>query len=490
MLATFQPISSCSTYLRSDKNYKLSCDLRLRRRHINFFNSLKTVQSSILHRIGSNLGELRAFYRLLSNECLDMSDMINNHCQISPELLSGRHVLALGDGVSINLTSAYGRMNSTEQGKVGVLENNQTRGLMSQVILSIDAATSEVLGLSDIVLYNRAKREGKVEKHQARQLIYDQKESSKWSLSAQNAKVHLQGCQKLTYIFDRDSDRFETLQALARIPDTDFIIRTRENRMVIYQGEHLRVNQILEQLPIMGSYELDIKKLNHPIREGRARKQRKARKSTMEVRWFAIDQINAPSGISKKEKIVGPFYYLQVKERLEDVPQGEDPIEWTILTTHFIDSLKESQLIVHYYQQRWHIEQLFRVCKTQGFELESTQLESINAIMRLTIMTMAAACQIMQLNLAREHTTHKIDFVFDQQEQQVLSKLNEELEGRTKKSKNPNVNNQLSWARWVIARLGGWKGYQSQGPPGPITISRGFKEFQTYKKAWLLFASQ
>ena len=36
------------------------------------------------------------------------------------------------------------------------------------------------------------------------------------------------------------------------------------------------------------------------------------------------------------------------------------------------------------------------------------------------------------------------------------------MEGKTEKQKNQLPRNQLSWAAWVIARLGGWKGYQSQ----------------------------
>jgi len=40
----------------------------------------------------------------------------------------------------------------------------------------------------------------------------------------------------------------------------------------------------------------------------------------------------------------------------------------------------------------------------------------------------------------------------------------------------------LSWAAWVIARLGGWSGYASQRPPVPSTMSRGLKKFKTIKE--------
>ena len=61
------------------------------------------------------------------------------------------------------------------------------------------------------------------------------------------------------------------------------------------------------------------------------------------------------------------------------------------------------------------------------------------------------------------------------------------MEGKTEKQKNQLPRNQLSWAAWVIARLGGWKGYQSQPPPGPITMKRGLDKFATLLEAYRLF---
>ena len=57
---------------------------------------------------------------------------------------------------------------------------------------------------------------------------------------------------------------------------------------------------------------------------------------------------------------------------------------------------------------------------------------------------------------------------------------------KTEKQKNPHQAGMLSWAAWVIARLGGWKGYQSESPPGPITINDGWKRFKSIYEGWTL----
>jgi hypothetical protein len=89
----------------------------------------------------------------------------------------------------------------------------------------------------------------------------------------------------------------------------------------------------------------------------------------------------------------------------------------------------------------------------------------------------------MQLVNARENTETLISIAFDEKEVKLLEKVNAKFEGKTEKQKNPHPKDKLAFASWVIARLGGWKGYQKGRPPGPITMLNGLMRFQHYLEA-------
>ncbi len=58
--------------------------------------------------------------------------------------------------------------------------------------------------------------------------------------------------------------------------------------------------------------------------------------------------------------------------------------------------------------------------------------------------------------------------------------------GKTQKQKNPYKKSTLQYATWVIARLGGWKGYAKARKPGITTLWLGLKAFYQSFKGWEL----
>jgi hypothetical protein len=58
------------------------------------------------------------------------------------------------------------------------------------------------------------------------------------------------------------------------------------------------------------------------------------------------------------------------------------------------------------------------------------------------------------------------------------------LEGKTAKQKNPHQKCSLAWLAWIVARLGGWSGYQRYGPAGPKTMAAGWDKCIIMQQGW------
>ena len=107
------------------------------------------------------------------------------------------------------------------------------------------------------------------------------------------------------------------------------------------------------------------------------------------------------------------------------------------------------------------------------------------------VLAASAAVRTMQLTLARAgKTARPATDAFDQKEVEVLRHLQPTLEGKTGKQRNPDPLESLAWAAWIIARLGGWKGYACERKPGPITMLHGLKGFSSIHQGWSIARSE
>jgi hypothetical protein len=128
---------------------------------------------------------------------------------------------------------------------------------------------------------------------------------------------------------------------------------------------------------------------------------------------------------------------------------------------------------------------LFRLLKKQGYQIEDTQLESGWAIRKLLVLLLNSALRLMQLYLAYDvEESQSIEEVFDKEEIACLQTIQNKQLQNTPKTGNPFNAQKLSWASWIIARLGGWKGNGKQRKAGPIIIKRGLEKFEMIYEGW------
>ncbi|MEZ4991434.1 MAG: IS4 family transposase [Saprospiraceae bacterium] len=446
--------------------------------------SLVRKQKAVIQQLEDSSKQADQVYHFLSNPRVSQAELIKMNCSVKPEVLAGRHVLVIGDSTSFNLSKHQGRIQDTDS--FGVLNDNKTLGFHSHIQLVVDAQKEEVLGLADIIHWVRSKSD-KQKAGAAETRSWQEKESYKWALGASNAQKVLQSTGRCTFLFDREADDFQLFDHLIWKQRADFIIRSDHNRRVQWDEQALLVQECLDRSPAVGTYEVDLPALDHYSWTSGKRIRRKARRATFELRYESVEVL-PPKGIKAHGSI--KLWMVEAREITDSLPVGEKPVVWRLWTTHPIQNAEQARQIVHYYTLRWIIEQLFSTIKKKGFDIEATQLETYDAILRQTTMVIKAACKVLQLTYARNRPDcQPTSEVFEQQEQQVLQQVNERLQGNTAKQKNPFPQDRLSWASWIIARLGGWKGYQSQKPPGPITMKNGLDRFAIYMEAFELFNS-
>ncbi|MEL6931281.1 MAG: IS4 family transposase [Cyanobacteria bacterium J06600_6] len=459
-------------------------DIRLSRRMDDLLSLMITGESNIIHKIVPDSASETASYRFLKNDQVEMGQMIGHLVSPVRDLVSGKDVLILSDSSEVSLQSQINRIRDAD--RVGVLSDNKTAGFHKHVSMCLDAKTGSGLGLSDLFLWNRPRSNlSKSEKSQRkRNRSWPEKETYKWALSVKHSEVVLAKAARQTYVFDAGAD-FDALWRFASQSPRDFLIRLKYNRFVrpteadstLDSPLQVKLFEHLAAQDCAGQYQLELRALTG--RNIYQPKFRQARTAKMEVKYTAVNLEGSES--------LRPFYIVEAKEAASTVPEDEPPIHWILLTTHKIETFDQACKGIHWYSLRWMIEELFRTSKKKGFDIESSELEYLDSIMKQTIMTMQAALKVMQLVLARDNPqAQSISHCFSPEQIMCLQALNRKYQGKTKKQHNPYPKDRLSWASWIIGRLGGWKGYQKARPPGPIRMKRGLEKFYQMFQGWKL----
>lgn len=349
---------------------------------------------------------------------------------------------------------------------MGPIGNKKDIGFFVHPMLVVDTSGYFPLGFSSIHCWNRSFDEQDKNKRDYKTLPIEEKESYRWiSTGEENINLLKDSVAHMTIIGDRESDIYPEFIAL-KSDHSDLLIRSKENRELY--GEGKKLNEYLSAQPVSGSYKIQV------ISD--KRKNRESREAIISVKYCKV-KISRPKHRTDKSL---PDYVeltaIEARESAETVPQGEKPILWRLLTTHQVNDVSTAILMVTWYKTRWLIEELFRLLKQQGIDVESSQLESGKGLKKLTVMAMQAALKILQLRDGLCSISGYV--VFSEQEMKFAETVYQaKYEGKTLLQKNPHKVGTLARMSWIIARIGGWKGYRSTGMSGPITLKRGLDKF-------------
>lgn len=205
---------------------------------------------------------------------------------------------------------------------------------------------------------------------------------------------------------------------------------------------------------------------------------RRKRQAELELRYGPVI-LKAPADSARKRVAQSlELYALEVRER--EPPAQVTPVHWTLLTSHRLETPARAAEILDLYRGRFLIEQLFRTLKTAGFDIEDRTLAEPSAMLSFAGLATIAAVSILQLVKARDGGSGQLtQDCFEPDDKPLLKALSRKLEGKTQKLKNPHPPDDLAFASWVIARLGGWDCYY--GKPGPKTMRYGLEKYHAIK---------
>lgn len=396
--------------------------------------------------------------RFLSNEKVTLAGLLAGWSEQTALAAAGRHVLAIQDTSEINFkTTRERRRGLGEIGKGG------GRGVLLHAMLALDADTDACLGLVAGDVWTRP---GRVMVHHNKRPL-EERESRRWLSTPERAKEVLRAAAAVTVIDDREGDIYDKW---ARVSAQNFHLLTRSmHDRALADGRSLYAVAAAFPIADVSTVEL-IARANRPARKARL------------ALHFGRVTIRRPQGAARALPESVDLTLIEVVEAAP--PAGVEPLHWRLLTTHEVGDAAAAWRIVGWYKRRWTIEQLFRLMKSEGLQIEDSRLETADRLLKLTAIAAKAAAITLQLVQARDgQTAEPAGLAFTPAQIKVIAALGSQYEGRTKLQSNPHPAQSLAWAAWIIARLGGWDGYR-RTKPGPITMRRGLEYALGVAHAW------
>lgn len=402
--------------------------------------------ASIPEQAGS-WSETKASYRLFNEEEVTFEALCSPHWR-SMRQLAGRYerVLMIQDTSCLDFT---GHPAEEEMGPVG---DHKGRGFMIHSTLAVNPdGPGEVLGLAYQMLFCRQPAPEKETRTERKRRA---RESEIWRTSMREVGAPPSGRQWI-HVCDRYPDDFETFETAGQV-GVDFVIRAAQNRRAALGHEaseaagHLL--DLARSLEPSGGKALKL----------RSRPQRQPREAKLLVAFAPVTLF--PSWPAGKKAEALRFWVVRVWE--PNTPEGEDPIEWVLLTTVPVTDLEGAVTIAFWYSLRWLIEEYYKCLKT-GCSAEDRQLESVEGLRACIGLLAVVAVRLLQMKqYARIEPERPATACAPYGHVQVLAAY-----------RNRSVEDWTIRDFWrEVARLGGFLARKNDGEPGWQTIWRGWQK--------------
>lgn len=417
----------------------------------------------------SSSAEREGAFRLLENDAVDVEEIaLAAHRACARRCADQPFAFVPVDETSLRLVDTKG---NKRLGVVGA-RNIGATGLQVMTAMAVSPEGFPV-GLCGQETWTRVKRSKGKKKHDTRKVA--SKETQHWlNVMQQVQEVFEKEAPKTRPWFqlDRAGDAWPVLLAGLKL-NGQFTVRASHNRRLLTKEDGPRVylwDQVESQL-LLDEYELEVparavRRANWHQRTVPARRGRTARMQVRTCR-VTVDTLDERTGTRRPARL-----YAVLAREAEATAQNDEAIEWLLLTSHPVRTREDARLVLKGYAQRWRIEEFHKAWKSGACKVEETQLRDRAHIERWATILASVAARIVRLTyLAR--TTPEAPATIELTEPEIEAIL---LANR----RGPSFRNSvtISQAVSMLAKIGGYTGTSSGGPPGAIVITRGLQRIE------------
>jgi hypothetical protein len=389
-----------------------------------------------------------ALYRLLDEADVTFEALMRPHFEQTRERIEARPVVLLvQDTTELDFTL---HPKTTGLGPIG---DHRGRGMLLQTVLAIDPTTQELLGCAhQEPLIRRAAPVGETRVQRRRR----SKETDVWSRCVQTLGSSRCASQ-FVHVGDRGADLFEFLDTCHRT-QTSFVVRA---------AQDLRVSTALQECSSLFAVVLSLPPQDQRPFDVPASHNRKGRLTTLAVSWTALSLL-PPRHDPRLNKLPSlAIWVVRVWE--PQPPEGEEPLEWILLTSSEVKTSEQAWQRVEWYRARWTVEEYHQSLKT-GCRIEARQVQSAERLIRLLGLLAPVAVRLLQLRdvALREPDRLATEVV----EADLLAVVAAQAQ------RSPALMTTADFWR-EVARQGGYLARCRDGPPGWKTLWRGWLRVQT-----------
>lgn len=404
---------------------------------------------------------LEGLYRLVDQDAVTHAAVLQPHRAGTAQRMRDHPgvVLTVHDTTELDYTG------KKALGGLGPIGNGGRRGYLCHNTLALGyrgPGEAEVLGLANQILFRRPRAPRRESRRQRRQR--PNRESRLWKRGSQALRALAPGLPQRVDVCDRGADLFEYLDDKHAHGEA-YVVRAAQNRRVLVDGpdgtpQPCRLFAHARALPTAGWRQVEV-----PARDKRPARQARVRVAAGMVR---LRPPKHPRGEHRREGLT--VWVVLVQE--VDPPAGAEPLEWILLTNVAVTDFADACARVDWYSCRWVVEELHKALKT-GCTIEQLQFKTEERLQPVIALLSVVGVFLLQL---RDHSRHP------QRKRQPAVQLVPRrwvILLSTWRQSEPQEHWTVEEFFYALARLGGHQNRPVDGPPGWLTIWRGWTKLQT-----------